>query len=70
VAKVPLSFLDDGKAYTLTLWRDGDEAEWQQHPYAYEIETRTVRSGDTLVIPMASGGGFAAWLHPDKPEGN
>jgi len=59
-AVVPLSMLDEGVDYALTLWRDAEDADWQTNPYAYRIEERTVSSTDTLRIPMASGGGFAA----------
>jgi alpha-glucosidase len=52
--------------YTATIYRDGPEADWQTAPYDYLIETRTLRSSDTLRIPMASGGGFAIRLTPDK----
>ena len=59
-AVVPLSMLEEGQHYTLTLWRDGDEADWQTRPYAYEIEEKEVTASDTLHIRMAAGGGFAA----------
>ena len=59
-AVVPLSMLDEGVDYALTLWRDAEDADWQTNPYAYRIEERAVSSTDTLRIPMASGGGFAA----------
>ena len=58
-ALVPLSFLDADASYTLTLWRDADDADWQTNPYAFEVETHTVTSLDTLRIPMAPSGGFA-----------
>ena len=61
-ALVPLSFLDPDASYTLTLWRDADDADWQTNPYAYELDSRSVTSSDTLRIPMAPGGGFAAIL--------
>lgn len=62
-AVVPLSFLEPDARYTLSLWRDGDDAEWQSNPYSYEIETRDVSARDTLRVTMACGGGFAAILH-------
>ena len=61
-AVVPLSMLDEGYTYHLTLWRDGRHADWQTNPYDYEIEECDVTSADHLVIPMAPGGGFAAEL--------
>ena len=59
-AIVPLTMLDEECTYTLTLYRDGDEADWQTNPYAYAIEQQTVTCNDTLHIRMAAGGGFAA----------
>jgi alpha-glucosidase len=56
---VPLTMLDPRKIYTATVYRDGEEADWQTNPYDYLIETILVQSSDTLHLPMASGGGFA-----------
>ncbi len=60
MVSVSLSMLDDDAEYSLTLWRDGDDADWCDNPYSYKIEERAVSAGDTLHINMASGGGFAA----------
>lgn len=65
-AVVPLAMLPADRTYTATIYRDGPEADWQTNPYDYLIETRQLRSSDTLRIPMASGGGFAIRLTPDK----
>ncbi|MGN0236137.1 MAG: glycoside hydrolase family 97 protein [Paludibacteraceae bacterium] len=59
------SFLPDGD-YTMTLWRDGEDADWQTNPYACRIDTLRCRATDRLTIPMASGGGFAIAVIPDK----
>ena len=48
--------------YTITLWRDGDNADWQTNPYAYRIDTLHCRPTDKITIHMASGGGFAMVL--------
>ncbi len=63
---VPLSMLPKGQTYTLTLYRDAEDAEWQSRPYAYIIEEQKVTSDDTLRIRMAPGGGFAAELRVEK----
>ena len=60
--EVPLTMLEEGKRYTLTLWCDAPEAEWQTHPYAYEMKESTVTRDEVLKLRMASGGGFAAIL--------
>ncbi len=63
-AVVPLTMLTPGQRYRLTLWRDGDEADWLTRPYAYNIEEREVTAADTLTVRMAAGGGFAAEIVP------
>ena len=59
---IPLSMLEEGRTYTLTLYRDAEDAQWESNPYAYTIEKKEVSSVDTLHIRMAEGGGFAAEL--------
>ena len=59
-AVVPLTMLEPDRTYALTLYRDGEDADWQTRPYAYEIEKKEVTVSDTLHIRMAAGGGFAA----------
>ena len=52
------SFLDKGK-YTATIYRDGDNADWESNPYDAVIETMSVSPESTLDLSMAKGGGFA-----------
>ena len=63
------SFLPEGD-YTMTLWRDGEEADWQTNPYSYRIETQVLSirnaSHSTTTIPMASSGGFAISIILDE----
>jgi len=60
---VPLDFLDEGRSYTATVWRDGEGADGLgTDRHAMEVETRRVRRGDTLSVPMARAGGFAVEL--------
>ena len=58
----PLNMLEEGKTYTMTVYRDAEDADWLTRPYAYIIEDKEVTSADTLHIRMAKGGGFAAEL--------
>lgn len=57
-----LDFLDDNATYRACIYRDADNADWEQNPYAYQIEQREVTSNDSLSVRMASGGGFAISL--------
>jgi alpha-glucosidase len=56
---VPLNFLDPGRKYTATIYRDGEGAGFAGDPASVEIETRTVSNGDTLTLGLAPGGGQA-----------
>lgn len=62
-----MDFLDPGKTYTATVWKDGEGATYEtdaRHRIAYA--TLTVRKGDKLPLWLAPGGGAAIRLHPGK----
>ena len=59
---VPFSFLDPGKTYEATIYRDADDADYKENPQAYKIERLPVTSDTVLPITMARGGGFAISL--------
>ena len=61
---VPLGFLDQDGNWTAEIYRDGEDADWRDNPYAFEVESRTVTSGDTLDLKLAPGGGTAIRLTP------
>ncbi len=54
-----LGFLEEGKEYNATIYRDAADADWKTNPYAYEIETIRVTRDSSIAVHMASGGGFA-----------
>jgi len=54
-----MSFLDPGKTYEATLYRDADDAHYRNNPQAYVIEKLDVTSDTVLPVTMAPGGGFA-----------
>ena len=60
-------FLDPGKSYTATIWKDGEGATYlteARHKIAYE--TIQVKKGDTYKLWLAPGGGAAIRLTPGK----
>jgi glucan 1,4-alpha-glucosidase len=58
-ATINTSFLDKNKTYLATIYRDADDAHWQNNPEAYTIEKKTVRAGETIQVKLAAGGGCA-----------
>lgn len=57
---IDFSFLSPDKSYTLTLYRDAEDADWQTRPYAYNIEECSIsHNSQPMTIRMAEGGGFA-----------
>ena len=56
---IPLQFLEVGKTYEATIYRDAPDAHYKDNPQAYVIEKRNVTFHDYLPITMAPGGGFA-----------
>jgi hypothetical protein len=53
------SFLDKGKKYTATIYRDAPDASWDKNPEAYVIEKITITNKSKLTLKLAPGGGTA-----------
>jgi len=64
IAEVSLSFLDKGRKYRATIYKDGAGADWKSNPEAYSIGTMTVDSGSRLSLQLAPGGGAAVSIMP------
>jgi hypothetical protein len=64
VVNIGLSFLDRGKKYKATVYKDATGADWKENPEAYVIETLTVDSGSFLKVRLAPGGGAAVSIVP------
>ncbi|HET9474670.1 MAG TPA: glycoside hydrolase family 97 protein [Steroidobacteraceae bacterium] len=64
--KVPLSFLDEGRRYFATIYRDGKDAGFAGDAASIEIETREVRRDDTFELKLAPGGGQAVRLSTQR----
>ena len=60
-------FLDPGKTYTATIYKDGEGATYltdARHRIAYD--NIRVKKGDTYRLWLAPGGGAAMRLHPGR----
>ena len=58
---IKTDFLDKNKKYQVAVYRDADNAHWQNNPEAYTIEKQTIAGSEnkTLTIKLAAGGGCA-----------
>ena len=63
-----LSFLDAGKKYIATIYRDAADADWKKNPMAYTIERFVVDNKTNLKIKLAPGGGAAISIMPSTAE--
>ncbi len=63
-----LSFLDAGKSYMATIYRDADNAHWKDNPEAYVIEKFIVDNKTKLSLKLAAGGGTAVSFVPASSE--
>lgn len=61
---VPLSYLDPGKTYLATIYRDAPTAHYEKNPMEYVIEKFVVTNKTTLKTPVVEGGGYAVSLFP------
>jgi hypothetical protein len=62
ISIINLDFLEKGKKYLATIYKDGADANYDQHPESYNIEKKFVDANTSLNIKMARGGGFAISL--------
>ncbi|MDE6867236.1 MAG: glycoside hydrolase family 97 C-terminal domain-containing protein, partial [Muribaculaceae bacterium] len=62
VANINLSFLDPGCFYRATIYRDGENANYDTNPYPVVIEQKDVTSESVLSIPQGRSGGCAIKL--------
>jgi alpha-glucosidase len=65
---VKLDFLDAGRRYFATIYRDGENAGFAGDPASVEIETRAVSRGDALTLRLAPGGGQAIRFSTQRPR--
>lgn len=56
---VALDFLEEGRNYEATIYKDAPDADCYENPQAYAIEKSVVSLQDKLELTMVPGGGFA-----------
>ena len=56
---VPMSFLEAGENYEVTLYADSEDADYKTNPQSYVISKVSVTSESVVPVRMAPGGGFA-----------
>jgi glucan 1,4-alpha-glucosidase len=59
-----LSFLDAGKKYVAKIYHDAPNADWQNNPMAYVIESFIVDNKTNLKLSLVQGGGTAISFMP------
>jgi hypothetical protein len=62
--EVNLSFLDAGRKYKATIYRDGENAHWKENPESYKIEEFIADSKTNFALRLAEGGGVAMRFSP------
>ncbi|MEC3908653.1 glycoside hydrolase family 97 protein [Tamlana sp. 2201CG12-4] len=61
---IDLSFLDKNKKYKATIYKDGEDAHWDNNPTSYTIDEMEVTSNTNLTLVLAAGGGQAISITP------
>lgn len=59
---VKLDFLDPGRKYEATVYRDSDDADYRTNPAGFVVEKKKVTSKTRLPLKAAPGGGYAITL--------
>lgn len=59
---VKLDFLDPGRKYEATVYRDSDDVDYRTNPAGFVVEKKKVTSKTRLPLKAAPGGGYAITL--------
>jgi alpha-glucosidase len=56
---IDLTFLDKDKMYTATIYKDGDDANWETNPTSLSVEKLKISASENLSFKLAPGGGIS-----------
>ncbi len=59
---IDFDFLDPSAEYDVIIYKDAEDAHWDDNPTAIDIEEIEIDSSSSLTIQLAEGGGFAISL--------
>jgi hypothetical protein len=59
---IDFDFLDDGVEYEAIIYKDAEDANYENNPTAITIEDIDIGKDSSLTVQMAEGGGFAISL--------
>jgi hypothetical protein len=60
--KIDFNFLEDNKEYEAIIYRDGQDAHWNDNPTSIDIEKSVINNSTTKTFTLAPGGGLAISL--------
>jgi hypothetical protein len=59
---IKFDFLEEGKTYNATIYKDGADADWQENPLSIDIEKAEITKDREMTFKLAPGGGLAISL--------
>ena len=62
ILEISFDYLDDNQNYEAVIYKDGDNAHWDDNPLAISIEEIEINIDSKLSVKLAEGGGFAISL--------
>jgi len=65
-ADLNFDFLKPGVEYDAIVYKDGQNAHWNDNPLDIDIQKMKIKANDSLIIKMAEGGGFAISLFANQ----
>jgi len=68
--EIPVNFLQEGDKYLAHIYRDGDNADFENEPYDIIIEEKMLTSNQTLTFDLGRSGGVAIRLITQSAASN